>query len=204
MTAMERLYALEREKLMLLADADEPAGEYRSPVFGCGHEDAKLLLIGEAPGAEETKLGEPFVGKAGKQLTSLLDQAGLSRADLYITNTVKYRPVVRKERSTCNRTPGNSEILAGLPLLKSEILTVRPKMIATLGNTPLSAMLLLANCGKGTVGFLHGKPMQIHIDGFSAVLFPLYHPASGIYNRQLIPVMEADARLLGEHLVKPA
>ena len=202
MSELMQYYAAERARLSALAAADEPAGEYAHPVFGSGNPKAALLLIGEAPGAEETKQGKPFVGKAGKQLSELLELMRLTRDEIYITNTVKYRPVVRSEKTVRNRTPGRGEIASSLPLMKNEILSVRPAVIATLGNTPLGAVLLLANERKNTVGELHGRTVSIKIDGYETTLVPLYHPASGIYNRDLIPVMRQDAAFLGEHLVK--
>lgn len=201
MCNLEVLYAAEREKLFLLAAADEPQGEYASPVFGVGNVAADVMLIGEAPGAEETKAGCPFVGKAGMQLDALLCAAGIDRSTLYVTNVVKYRPVVRGSRSTRNRTPSKKEILFGIDLLSKEIACVRPKVIVTLGNTPLSAIMTLACQPAQVIGSVHGKPISINIEGQCYTLFALYHPASGIYNRSLIPVMEQDYHVLGEHLV---
>ena len=104
-----------------------PQGEYHKPVFGEGKPGATILLIGEAPGAEETKLGHPFVGKAGKQLDALFCRFGVMREDAFITNVVKYRPVVRSEKSTRNRTPLPAEVKAALPLLKTEIAASFPE-----------------------------------------------------------------------------
>jgi len=202
MAMFEQIYTAERERLLALASADQPQGEYAHPVFGVGNPDAALMLIGEAPGAEETKESCPFVGKAGKQLDTLLRCASIDRAELFITNVVKYRPVVRNVRTTKNRTPSAKEIDAGLPLLKKEICIVRPKIIVTLGNTPLHAILKLSESKKQTIGAVHGKPLPIEIGGDSYTLFALYHPASCIYNRDLLPTLEQDARILGEHLVK--
>lgn len=199
---LEALYASERARLLTLADADAPAGEYRTPVFGAGDRHAPVVLIGEAPGAEESRQGVPFVGKAGKQLDALLTLAGVPRGDVYITNTVKYRPVVRSERSIRNRTPDKREVALALPLLRAELLEIRPRLIVTLGNTPLYAVLTLAGKESRTVGTLHGSSLPVQIDSLEAALFALYHPASGIYNPKLVSVMETDARILGEQLVK--
>ena len=200
--ALDSLYEKERQRLSAFAQQDSPAGEYRNPVFGVGDPLSKLMLIGEAPGAEETKLSQPFVGKAGRQLTQLVEMMGLTREALFVTNTVKYRPVVRGEHSVRNRTPGPKEIAGALPLLRDEILLLQPKVILTLGNTPLKAILTLAEQPIQTVGALHGRMHSCRIASFSFHLFPLYHPASGIYNRSLLSVMEADAVAFGEHLVK--
>ncbi len=238
MSALAALYAAERARLYAHAPLDTPAGEYAAPCFGEGPAHAPLLLLGEAPGAEETRLSRPFVGKAGRQLDALLEIAGLSRAALFLTNTVKYRPVTRTARGAHNRTPGRGEIRAALPLLRAELLAVAPRVIVTLGNTPLSAVLALeAETGettsaketvsgtdtvkatvsgtdtvketvsgtdtvKATVSVVHGKPLPLQIGALSVTLFPLYHPASGIYNPKLVAVMERDAAALREHLVK--
>lgn len=194
-------YAAERARLLPLAVDDHPAGEYRSPVFGEGNVHPVALFIGEAPGAEETRLGRPFVGRAGRQLDALLQQAGIDRNAVYITNVVKYRPVVRTERGARNRTPGPKEIAAALPLLREEIAVVAPRVLVTLGNVPLRAVLQLFEAPEQTIGALHGRPLQLPCKA-PVTLFPLYHPASGIYNRALLPVMERDVLALGEHLVK--
>jgi len=196
--ALEEAYTQERARLFTLAVKDEPQGEYRKPVFGEGGRESKLLLIGEAPGAEETKLGHPFVGKAGKQLDALFCRFGVMRADAFITNVVKYRPVVRSEKSTRNRTPQPAEVKASLPLLCTEILHIAPRLILTLGNTPLKAVFALSGNKPPVIGSAHGTILPIEIDGVSFSLIPLYHPASGIYNHSLVEVMERDAAFVGE------
>lgn len=198
---LQERYEAERARLALAEDGG-PAGEYRFPVFGEGNPHPVALFIGEAPGAEETKLGRPFVGKAGRQLDALLKQAGIDRGSVYITNVVKYRPVVRSERSTRNRTPGPKEVAAALPLLREEIAAVEPKVLVTLGNVPLRAVLQLAGEREQPIGALHGRALPLRLQGGEVDVFPLYHPASGIYNRTLVPVMEQDVLALGEHLVK--
>ena len=194
----EAAYSAERERLFPLASKDEPQGEYRKPVFGEGKNGARILLIGEAPGAEETKLGHPFVGKAGKQLDALFCRFGVMREDAFITNVVKYRPVVRSEKSTRNRTPLPAEVKASLPLLRTEILCISPKLILTLGNTPLKAVFALAGAKPPVIGQAHGTIQTLVIEGETFSVIPLYHPASGIYNRSLVEVMEQDAAYVGE------
>ena len=196
--ALEALYEKEAQRLKEYAAAAAHTGEYFAPVFGRGNSASpKLVFIGEAPGAEETKLSTPFVGKAGKQFDSLLEKAGIARESVFVTNTVKYRPTTVKPRSVSNRTPTRKELEAGLPLLKEELAVLRPKIIVTLGNTPLTAALLLLKLDLRTVGDVHGQILSAKLNDGEAVLFPLYHPASGIYNRLLIPVMEENALCLG-------
>ena len=157
---LRRAYLAESARLACLADADAPQGEYRRPVFGEGNVAASVLLIGEAPGAEETKLGRPFVGKAGKQLDALFGEFGITRAEAYITNVVKYRPVVRSPKSVRNRTPLPREVEAALPLLGEELSLLRPAFVLTLGNTPLRAVLRICARAQETVGALHGDMDQ--------------------------------------------
>ncbi len=195
---LEALYKREAQRLKEYAPVAANTGEYLSPVFGCGNfSSPKVVFIGEAPGAEETKKGTPFVGKAGKQFDALLEKAGISRETVFVTNTVKYRPTSVKSRSVSNRTPTRKELEAGLLLLGEELTVLRPKIVATLGNTPLTAALMLLGLASSTVGNVHGKPLSATFNGEETVLFPLYHPASGIYNRLLIPVMEEDVSCLG-------
>ena len=198
--ALEEAYTQERARLFALAAKDEPQGEYRKPVFGEGVRGARIVLIGEAPGAEETKLGHPFVGKAGKQLDALFCRFGVMREDAFITNVVKYRPVVRSEKSMRNRTPLPAEVKAALPLLKTELLSIAPKLILTLGNTPLKAVFALSAQKPPSIGAAHGQLLKIDIDGIAISLIPLYHPASGIYNRALVEVMEQDAAFVGSEV----
>lgn len=190
---LELLYACERERLGRLAALDQPQGEYAHPVFGEGSATAKVLLIGEAPGAEETKHGRPFVGKAGRQLDELFCLFGISRENAYITNVVKYRPCVRSPRSVRNRTPVPSEVEASLPLLQKELELIRPDFLCTLGNTPLKAVYRLSGEKPEVVGNVHGRLIPLTAGGVAFSLIPLYHPASGIYNRSLIEVMREDA-----------
>ena len=165
---------------------DEP----KTLVFGEGPVHARLMMIGEAPGEQESLKGRPFVGKAGKNLDEFLMLSGLDRAELYITNTVKYRPVkISAAGHTVNRAPTQEEIDQGLPFLKREILLVDPDVIVTLGNVPLRALL-----GRSaTIGAVHGRWQTWE----GRRLYPLYHPASVIYNRALKSVYEEDVVRLG-------
>lgn len=202
MNALASLYAEERERLGRL-NASSQTGDYANPVFGQGPKNAPLMLIGEAPGREEAEAGCPFVGKAGRQLDEMLSLAGIDRSKVFITNAVKFRPTRVKPRSVSNRTPERREIQASLALLRAEITLVFPRFIATLGNTPLFAVYALAAMKPPVIGTAHGKPCGIGIDGAAYTLFPLYHPASGIYNRELIGTMKEDLIRLGA-LVKEA
>ncbi len=192
---LSELYEKER---LRIAETEGNRGDYSHPVFGEGPEKPLVMLIGEAPGADEAKQGRPFVGKAGKQLDTLLSGAGIDRSRVYITNAVKFRPVNVKPRSVSNRTPTGAELKAGLPLLKSELCLLSPRIIVTLGNTPLKAVLTLAGEQTGTVGELHGRSISVNIEGKTMLLSPQYHPASVIYNRALTGTLAEDIGRLGE------
>ena len=194
---LKRLY--DAEGLRIAAVGDD-RGDYQNPVFGEGPDSPGVMFIGEAPGGEEAASGHPFVGKAGRQLDQLLAGAGIDRSRVYVTNAVKFRPVNRKPRSVSNRTPSGAEVKAGLSLLKSEIGLLRPRVIVTLGNTPLKAVSAIAGLDKLTVGDVHGKPIEISINGHSCTLVPQYHPASVIYNRALLDVLAEDIAALGRFI----
>lgn len=195
---LNELYDVERARLLALCNMDMPCGAYDLPVFGQGPERPFLVLIGEAPGAEETKQSRPFVGKAGRQLDELLAYAGIPRDEVYITNVVKFRPMVKGERTVRNRTPVREEIDASLPLLREELLILRPQCVATLGNVPLCALLSLCGLDRQVIGEAHGQARRVTLLDWETALFPLYHPASAIYNRSLLPVCHEDAGRLGE------
>lgn len=202
MEQLAALYEKERKRLAALTETDRQQGEYHRPVFGEGSLSQGVMFIGEAPGANETEQGHPFVGKAGKQLDELLEMAEIARENVFITNTVKYRPCVRSEKTVRNRTPGKTEILQGMDVLQEEIRIVRPAMVVTLGNVPLQAVLSLCGMEKGTIGDLHGTAIRMSLKGTEFILFPCYHPASGIYNRSLVSIMEQDAVSMGDEYRK--
>ena len=160
-------------------------GERKVLVFGEGRVGVPVMMIGEAPGEQESLQGRPFVGKAGKNLDAFLAQAGMDRAALYVTNVVKFRPTkLSAAGRTVNRPPTQEEIKLFLPWLLREIDLVDPRYIITLGNVPLKALT-----GRGSViGDLHGS----FIDWQGRRLFPMYHPASVIYNPALKDVYSRD------------
>ncbi len=183
---------------MLLQSAHTRGGDYARPVFGEGARGARLMLIGEAPGGDEAKAGRPFVGKAGRQLDALLACAGIDRNEVFITNAVKYRPTNVKGTRVSNRTPSRAEWREGLPLLRAEIGAVCPWVIATLGNTPLCALMCLAQQDACvSIGERHGQAYDVRIEERAYTLFPLYHPASVIYNPALSAVLKEDLCRLG-------
>ena len=160
-------------------------------VFGEGPAQARLMLVGEAPGEQEAMLGRPFVGKAGKLLDAFIAGTGLTRGEMYVTNTVKFRPSrISKAGRVVNRTPTQEEIAAFLPFLKKEIAQVVPACVVTLGNVPLRALL----GEKETIGQAHGQLRRQE----DRLYFPMYHPASMIYNPGLKAIFAQDMEKLGQ------
>ncbi len=109
-------------------------------VFAAGNPDAKIMLVGEAPGYEEERQREPFVGSAGQKLTRILQTMGLSRDEVYLSNIVKFRPATPRQ-ATNNRPPNPQEIAACLPFIHAEVAIVRPACIVALGATAAEGLL---------------------------------------------------------------
>lgn len=160
-------------------------GEKKVLVYGEGERGARVMMIGEAPGEQETLQLRPFVGKAGKNLDEFLALAGMDRRALYVTNTVKFRPTkLSSAGRVVNRPPTQEEIRLFLPWLLKEIELVDPDCVITLGNVPLKALM-----GRGAViGSMHGAFCER--EGLK--IYPMYHPASLIYNPSLKPVYRED------------
>ncbi len=168
----------------------------RKIVFGEGIVNADILLVGEAPGGEEERLGRPFVGSAGKNLDKFLEIVKLERNNIYITNVVKLRPfkLSPKTNKPVNRPPNKEEIQFFKEYLYREIEEITPKIIVTLGNTALRAVFRDNNV---IIGDYHGR-LWDEVFGFK--VFPLYHPASVIYKRELEKVYLDDLAKLREAL----
>lgn len=173
-------------------------------VFGEGKtEYPSVMLIGEAPGEQESLQGRPFVGKAGKNLDGFLQVLEMKREDIYITNVVKIRPTKVSEKGrVSNRPPNKEELALFTPYLMEEILRVQPGMIVTLGNVALKAL-----CGqKAVIGDMHGRASEVTVQHEKQHgnfrVFPLYHPASIIYNRSLQAVYEEDLQVLKRTMEK--
>ena len=122
-------------------------------VFATGNPHAELMLVGEAPGYDEERLQEPFVGRAGQKLNQILAAAKLSRQEVYISNICKVRPAMGANQGMSNRPPSDEEIAACLPLIMAEIRAIRPTCIICLGGTAAKGLL-----GSGaSVASLRGK-----------------------------------------------
>ena len=144
-----------------------------------GPEDADVMFVGEAPGANEVEEGEPFVGRAGEKMNKLLNDVGVERDEIYITNLVKIRPPE-------NRDPKKDEIEAWKPLLEKEIEEVDPDKIVPLGNF---ASKELADTSKGITS-IHGKKFYRN----DREVIPLFHPAATLYDQSKTPDLRNDLR----------
>lgn len=111
------------------------------PVFACGDPHAQLMLVGDAPGFEEERQGEPFVGPAGKLLDKILAAMGLARGSVYLSYVCKYRPSMGAEQGTADRAPSDEEMAACLPLILAEIRAMRPACIVCLGGGAARGLL---------------------------------------------------------------
>ena len=154
----------------------------------------RMMLVGEAPGEQESLQRRPFVGKAGKMLDAFLESIQVRREDIYITNTVKIRPTLAGPGGRLsNRPPSAEELALFFPWLMAETAIVNPHLLVTLGNTPLKAFL----GDQAGIGSYHGRSVMTLL-GFP--LFALYHPAAVIYNPALKTVYERDLLRLKEYL----
>jgi DNA polymerase len=152
-----------------------------NPVFGVGDPKADLVIIGEAPGRDEDKEGEPFVGRAGQLLDKILDAINFEREEVYITNILKSRP-------PRNRNPKAEEIDAHLPVLYKQIALIQPKIILAVGkvagNTLLDRSSSLSNLRDQEHDF-YGIPLMV-----------TYHPAALLRNSQWKRPTWEDVKLL--------
>src|SRR3954465_4719088 len=162
-------------------------------VFGAGNADADLMFVGEAPGANEDKQGLPFVGQAGRLLDQLLSEIGLSRADVFIQNTLMCRP-------PGNRDPQPGEIQNCSSYLLRKVELVQPRVICTLGNF---ATKLLRDDPTG-ITRLHGRAEERRIGNSDVVLYPLFHPAAALYTPAMLETLHQDFAGIPALLEPPA
>lgn len=148
-----------------------PLGQTRTKfVFGYGNPNAEIMVIGEAPGADEDLQGLPFVGRAGQLLTNILKSINLSREEVFICNILKCRP-------PNNRKPLPNEIQTCIPYLHKQIELIQPKIILALGSTAIEGLLGIT----AKMADIHGKVMEFN----GITLIPTYHPAALLRNPSL-------------------
>jgi len=156
-------------------------------VFGEGNPEAKIVVIGEAPGAEEDAQGRPFVGRSGKLLDKILEAIGFSRDDVFICNIIKCRP-------PANRNPHADEISCCMPWLNAQLALLDPAVLLLLGK--VAANTLLDN--KQSMGNLRGK--IIRWNGYDVIV--TYHPAALLRNPNWKRQCWDDVRMLRSHYDK--
>ena len=139
-------------------------------VFGVGNPHARVVFIGEAPGAHEDQQGIPFCGQSGKVLNELLTAVGISREDIFITNTILCRP-------ENNRNPATEEVENCRERLDQTLALIQPKVIVTIGNFATERIL-----GKKGIKTLRGKQFQAKINNGQITVVPVIHPANYLYS----------------------
>lgn len=151
-------------------------GLAHNPVPGEGSHDAKLIFIGEAPGANEDKTGRPFVGRAGNLLEKLLAEIGYKREDVWIGNIIKHRPPE-------NRDPLPDEVAACAPYLAMQLKALNPVLIVTLGRYAMNYFY-----PEGKISRDRGHLLQIDEKN----IYPVYHPAAGLRNSKMLNALKED------------
>jgi uracil-DNA glycosylase family 4 len=165
-----------RERALVCVKCPHLAASRKNVVFGIGNIDARLMFVGEAPGADEDELGEPFVGRAGELLTKIIQATGLSRREVYIANILKCRPDTPGQNFG-NRKPTPEEMATCIPYLHEQIDLIRPKVLVALGGVAIEALF-----GKGLgITKLRGQWQNYR----GTPLMPTYHPAYLLRNQSL-------------------
>lgn len=161
------------------------------PVFGDGNPNSLIVFIGEAPGKDEDLKGKPFIGRAGKFLSEMLEIIKIKREDVYITNIVKYRP-------PNNRDPLPEEKEACQEWLLEELNFIKPKLIVFLGRHSMNDFFPELKISEAHGKLLKKKFKNLDTDNFLA----LYHPAAALYNGTLKETLIADFKKIPKILEK--
>ncbi|MFW9845065.1 MAG: uracil-DNA glycosylase [Candidatus Thorarchaeota archaeon] len=154
-------------------------------VPGEGSSNAKLFFVGEAPGAKEDETGRPFVGRSGKLLTTMIEEIGLSREDVFISSILKCRP-------PNNRLPKQSEREICRPYIEKQIDLINPRVIVLLGGTAISSMV-----GPWKVTESHGTFFEAE----GRAYFMTFHPAAALRSIGVKELMRADFKILQSELL---
>lgn len=155
-------------------------------VPGEGNPSASIVFVGEAPGANEDKLGRPFVGRAGQLLDEMLRSIGVKREDVFIANIIKHRP-------PDNRAPMADEVRACSPYLQAQLKAINPKIVVTLGKFALEFF-----DKEGKISKDHGVPKKIG----NWIVYPLYHPAAALRNPMVARILRTEFRKIKELVAK--
>jgi DNA polymerase len=167
-----------------------------------GNPEAEVMFVGEGPGFDEDRKGEPFVGKAGQLLDKIIASIGLDRSKVYIANVVKCHPMVDptdSEKRGNDRPPSAEEMEKCLPFLMEQIRIIGPKIIVTLGATATKALL----DRPGGITSLRGKLYDFEIgEGMPSVkLLPTFHPAALLRDENLKRPVWEDMKLLRDTII---
>lgn len=176
-----------------------------------GGEDPRILLLGEAPGDKEVKIGRPFMGPSGKELDRWLASLGLTREDIYITGVVNSRPFsIGKTGRKRDRRPNQAEVKQSAPMFDWELAHFPDVLLVPMGNASLQR--LLGNHAK--IGDLHGQLLEQPIQQYDQAtdsfvltkksyrIFPLYHPSYSKRFKNMKAVVDADSQKLKELLTR--
>lgn len=158
----------------------------KNAVPGSGPASADIMFIGEGPGFHENEQGLPFVGAAGRFLDELLNDIGMRREEVFITNVVKCRP-------PGNRDPEPEELAACDPYLERQIRAINPKVIVTLGRYSMAKFL-----SNVKISQVHGQPRLVN----GRLIVPMFHPAAALHQGSLRPVIQADFARLPELIAR--
>lgn len=192
-----RLEAIAREVQEL---EDSPLYDFRvennyQPVIGEGDPQARVMLIGEAPGKQEARSGRPFVGRSGKVLDKMLESIGLSRQNVYITNVVKDRPPE-------NRDPTREEVRLYAPFLDRQIDIIQPQVIVPLGRFAMQFVLDRYDLPQKDqrISELHGAILEARAGNRPIQILPMFHPAVALYNPDRRQDLQQDFQTLADLL----
>ncbi len=178
---MNKIQELAKVKADLEARKDIPL--IHSPndvVFGDGNPDAEIMFIGEAAGYHESVQRKPFVGQAGKLLDKVLEENGIKRDDVYISNIVKTRPPE-------NRDPTPEEIEQFAQYLDKEIEIINPKLIVTLGRFSMGKFIPDVKISQ-----VHGQARYVEWNGREILVIPMYHPAAALRAGAMMQLFKED------------
>lgn len=174
-----------------------PLGKTRNKfVFGVGNPESKLMFVGEGPGYDEDRLGEPFVGKAGQLLNKIIEAMGLKRKDVYIANITKCHPMkdpLNPQKRGNDRPPTKDEMASCIPYLKKQIEIIKPEVICALGTTAAQGLL---NTDQ-TIGNLRGRIFDLYItEELKVKVIPTYHPAALLRDPSLKKTTWQDIKII--------
>tara|TARA_B100000508_G_scaffold60333_1_gene47142 strand:- start:181417 stop:182019 length:603 start_codon:yes stop_codon:yes gene_type:complete len=196
MNIQQKKEKLEEIRKELIKAKKAPLYSYRKennylPVPGEGRTNAKIVMVGEAPGKNEAETGRPFCGQTGKILDELFESINLDRESVFVTSVVKDRPQK-------NRDPTKEEIAWYAPYLDRQIEIIAPKVVVALGRFAMEYLFdrYGVDIEKKTISELHGSVFEGKVGAQRIKIVALYHPSASIYNQKLKSVIKEDFKVL--------